>query len=99
MFDYRHSEDMITSLTKSGLGYHHSRHSENFGRIPMRHLVYRVKPLPKSLLHVVCDFGALDDQTEGLYINQIVRGKIVVSIPNMLNKFLCWHIKANLVLI
>ena len=39
----------------------------------MRELVYRVQPLPKSLLPYVWDFGQLRPDVEFLYIRQIVR--------------------------
>ena len=39
----------------------------------MRHLVYRVQPLPASMLPIIWDFGQLNDEAERLYINQIVR--------------------------
>ena len=43
------------------------------GRVPMRRLVYRVQPLPQSLLPLVWDFGQLNTQVEDLYIRQMVR--------------------------
>lgn len=43
------------------------------GRIPMRHLVYRVQPLPQSMLPLVWDFGQLDNNVEKLYIIQMVQ--------------------------
>ena len=46
---------------------------EKLGDIPMRHLVYRVQPLPASMLPIIWDFGQLNDEVERLYINQIVR--------------------------
>lgn len=45
----------------------------NTGRIPMRHLVYRVRPLPQSMLPLVWDFGQLDNNVEKLYIIQMVQ--------------------------
>ena len=39
----------------------------------MRRLVYRVQPLPQSLLPLVWDFGQLNSRTEDLYIRQMVR--------------------------
>ena len=42
------------------------------GRVPMRQLVYRVQPLPQSMLPLVWDFGQLDTDTECLYIRQMV---------------------------
>ncbi|KAI8490437.1 hypothetical protein Bbelb_317050 [Branchiostoma belcheri] len=41
--------------------------------IPMRQLVYRVQPLPPSMLPLVWDFGQLNNQTERLYIEQMVK--------------------------
>ena len=38
----------------------------------MRHLVYRVQPLPASMLPLIWDFGQLNDEIERLYIAQIV---------------------------
>lgn len=46
------------------------------GRIPMRRLVYRVKPLPRSLLPFVWDFGQLRTEVEQMYIKQMVLKKI-----------------------
>ena len=43
---------------------------------PMRHLVYRVHPLPESLIDVVSDFGALGEATERIYINAILRQEL-----------------------
>lgn len=43
------------------------------GRVPMRHLVYRVQPLPQSMLPLVWDFGQLNTCVEELYIHQMVR--------------------------
>ena len=43
------------------------------GRVPMRRLVYRVQPLPQSMLPLVWDFGQLNTQVEDLYIRQMVR--------------------------
>ena len=42
------------------------------GRIPMRRLVYRVQPLPQSMLPLVWDFGQLSTEVETLYIRQMV---------------------------
>ena len=38
----------------------------------MRDLVYRVQPLPTSMLPMIWDFGQLNDTVEKLYITQIV---------------------------
>ena len=42
------------------------------GRIPLRHLVYRVHSLPESLRPLVWDFGQLKPEIEELYTRQIV---------------------------
>ena len=49
----------------------------------MRQLVYRVQPLPQSLLPLVWDFGQLQPLAECLFIEQIVRKKVV----NLILKF------------
>ena len=43
------------------------------GRIPLRHLVYRVHALPESMRSLVWDFGQLNPKVEELYTRQIVR--------------------------
>ena len=43
------------------------------GTIPMRELVYRVQPLPERMLHLVWDFGQLDEKTESFYITEMVQ--------------------------
>ncbi|XP_078736318.1 E3 ubiquitin-protein ligase rnf213-alpha-like [Lampetra fluviatilis] len=69
-----HSEAKIRQLESSGLGYRMaaSQTAERLGGIPLRHLVYRVHPLPPSLMPLVWDFGRLSDDVEGRYIGQIV---------------------------
>ena len=42
------------------------------GRIPLRHLVYRVHSLPASMRPLVWDFGQLKPEVEQLYTFQIV---------------------------
>ena len=71
----KHDQKMIKKLESQGLGYH-VKSSETEDKldsdIPMRHLVYRVNPLPPSLLPLVWDFGQLTSQVEDKYIKQIV---------------------------
>ena len=71
----KHDEKMIKNLESRGMGYH-VKSSETEDRldsdIPMRHLVYRVNPLPPSLLPLVWDFGQLTSQVQDKYIKQIV---------------------------
>ncbi|XP_060594302.1 E3 ubiquitin-protein ligase rnf213-alpha-like, partial [Ruditapes philippinarum] len=70
-----HSEELIKKLEQAGLGYHvdADETTDRLGRVPMRRLVYRVQPLPQSLLPLVWDFGQLNTQVEDLYIRQMVR--------------------------
>ncbi|CAC5418097.1 RNF213 [Mytilus coruscus] len=53
----RHKQSVIKSLEQAGLGYHVSCEttSDKLGRIPMRQLVYRVQPLPQSMLPLIRD--------------------------------------------
>ena len=71
----KHDDGMIKRLESQGLGYH-VKSSETSDKldsdIPMRHLVYRVNPLPPSLLPLVWDFGELDSLVEDKYIKQMV---------------------------
>ncbi|KAL5009497.1 hypothetical protein ScPMuIL_011802, partial [Solemya velum] len=70
----KHSGDLIKRLEKAGLGYHvdADKTTDRLGRVPMRHLVYRVQPLPQSMLPLVWDFGQLNTEVEELYIKQMV---------------------------
>ena len=43
-------------------------------RDPLKNLVYRVHPLPESMIDHVFDFGALSPETERLYIIPPTRG-------------------------
>lgn len=52
------------------------------GRIPMRHLVYRVQPLPQSMLPLVWDFGQLDNNVEKLYIKQMIQRCVGVKLES-----------------
>nr|XP_022293483.1 E3 ubiquitin-protein ligase rnf213-alpha-like isoform X1 [Crassostrea virginica] len=71
----KHSEDLIKRLEQAGLGYHvdAEKTTDRMGRVPMRRLVYRVQPLPQSMLPLVWDFGQLDTNVEEMYIKQMVR--------------------------
>ncbi|XP_065675221.1 E3 ubiquitin-protein ligase rnf213-alpha-like isoform X3 [Hydra vulgaris] len=68
----KHSENMIKKLESAGLGYHVKSAYEKIGDIPLRQLVYRVHPLPNSMIPLVWDFGQLDSETEETYTKQIV---------------------------
>ena len=39
----------------------------------MEKLVYRVQPVPDSVLQIVFDFGALQDETELMYVSNLIR--------------------------
>ncbi|XP_052215091.1 E3 ubiquitin-protein ligase rnf213-alpha-like isoform X2 [Dreissena polymorpha] len=71
----KHPDNFIEQLEQAGLGYHvdASETTDTLGKVPMRRLVYRVQPLPQSLLPLVWDFGQLNTEVEKLYILQIVK--------------------------
>ncbi|KAK7465937.1 hypothetical protein BaRGS_00037515, partial [Batillaria attramentaria] len=71
----KHSAEVIERLEKAGLGYHVSAEKtcDKLGRLPMRQLVYRVQPLPQSMLPLVWDFGQLTPEAERMYIIHMVR--------------------------
>ncbi|KAL1264673.1 hypothetical protein QQF64_005028, partial [Cirrhinus molitorella] len=71
----RHTTNMIDRLERAGLGYRVKAEEteDRLGKIPMRQLVYRVHPLPPSMVPLVWDFGQLSDSTELSYISQIVQ--------------------------
>ena len=62
----KHSDAMIKKLEQAGLGFYKSANDtkEKLGHIPMRQLVYRVQPLPASMLPLVWDFGQLNKNVE-----------------------------------
>ena len=71
----KHNQKMIEKLENAGLGFPLSPnvdHEKLEDGIPMRHLVYRVNPLPPSLLPLAWDFGRLTVENENKYIHQIV---------------------------
>ena len=72
---YRKQDDLtIDNMEKTGLGYNVQNDDvvDRFATTPMRHLVYRVIPLPPSMQPLVWDFGSLDEDTEEIYIKQMV---------------------------
>ncbi|KAM9258624.1 E3 ubiquitin-protein ligase rnf213-alpha-like [Morus bassanus] len=79
----RHTKDTIEKLEKAGLGYRVRSEDtpEKMGYIPLRQLVYRVQPLPPSLLPLVWDFGELNEKTQSLYIREIVKSAVGTKIP------------------
>lgn len=73
----KHSPEMVERLERAGLGYRvkTDETQDRFGKVPLRQLVYRVHPLPPSMMSLVWDFGQLSDLTELSYIQQIVKKK------------------------
>ncbi|XP_056089655.1 E3 ubiquitin-protein ligase rnf213-beta [Rhinichthys klamathensis goyatoka] len=71
----RHTPKMVDRLEQAGLGYRvKAEDTEDcLGKVPMRQLVYRVHPLPPSMVPLVWDFGQLSDSAELSYIRQIVQ--------------------------
>nr|XP_057905202.1 E3 ubiquitin-protein ligase rnf213-alpha isoform X2 [Doryrhamphus excisus] len=71
----KHTDEMIKRLESAGLGYRvrAEETDEKLGSIPLRQLVYRVQALPPSMIPLVWDFGQLNDHTEEVYIEQIVK--------------------------
>ena len=67
------------------------------GRIPLRHLVYRVHSLPASMRPLVWDFGQLKPEVEQLYTCQIVQ-RFVSNIYVVNTRFLggCRHVLLTL---
>lgn len=74
----KHSDEMIERLEGAGLGYimKANQTQDKLGSIPLRQLVYRVHALPPSMVPLVWDFGQLDDNTEKMYIQQIVKSVV-----------------------
>lgn len=74
----RHSPEMVERLERAGLGYRVKAEEteDRLGKVPLRQLVYRVHPLPPSMVSLVWDFGQLSDSTELSYIRQIVQKKV-----------------------
>ncbi|EMP27441.1 hypothetical protein UY3_15462 [Chelonia mydas] len=79
----RHTKETIEKLEKAGLGYRVRSEDtlEKLGYIPLRQLVYRVQPLPPSMLPLVWDFGELNEKTQSLYIRQIVKSIVKDKLP------------------
>nr|XP_013804530.1 PREDICTED: E3 ubiquitin-protein ligase RNF213-like [Apteryx mantelli mantelli] len=79
----RHTKETIEKLEKAGLGYQVRSEDtpEKLGYIPLRQLVYRVQPLPPSLLSLVWDFGELNEKTQSLYIREIIKSTVEDKIP------------------
>ena len=64
---------------------HHSSGGQEIGSgivDPLSDLVYRVHPLPETMMNYVFDFGALSAETEALYITAIINNVIDRSIED-----------------
>jgi len=71
----KHPDEVIKNFEKAGLGFYTGETStvqEKLGNLSMRELVYRVQPLPTSMLPMIWDFGQLSDHIENAYITKIV---------------------------
>ena len=79
----KHSQEMIDKLEAAGLGYNVSaqRTGDRLGDVPLRHLVYRVHPLPQSFFPFVWDFGTVGKVNEVKYIERMVM-RIQHEIPD-----------------
>jgi hypothetical protein len=68
----------------AGLVFDHAAPTEeNVGtgiRDPLKDLVYRVHPLPESMIDYVFDFGALAPKTEKLYIKAMLRRQLAAYV-------------------
>ena len=66
----------------AGLVFEHHEHGqENVGtgiKDPLKDLVYRVHPLPESMIDHVFDFGALAPETEKLYIKAMIKRQLAM---------------------
>ena len=72
----KHTASTIEKLKKQGLGFRvaaEKTKDQLTDGVPMRDLVYRVNPLPPSLLPLVWDFGQLQQDVENKYTVRIVR--------------------------
>ncbi|XP_041095708.1 E3 ubiquitin-protein ligase rnf213-beta [Polyodon spathula] len=75
----KHSPEMIRQLELAGLGYRVKAEEtgDRLGTVPLRQLVYRVQPLPPSMVPLIWDFGQLSNSAELSYIKQIVQRQIM----------------------
>ena len=68
---FEHAGDVAPNDENIGTGIHD----------PLSQLVYRVHPLPESMIDHVFDFGSLSPETERLYIKAILLRQVGVYIP------------------
>ena len=86
-----HNPEMKKKLASAGLGMISGDRMvrEHFGDIPLRDLVYRVIPLPESLLSLVWDFGRLTSETENSYISEIINFYVRDDSFNNIQTYCC----------
>uniref|UniRef100_A0A8C4TA23 RING-type E3 ubiquitin transferase n=1 Tax=Erpetoichthys calabaricus TaxID=27687 RepID=A0A8C4TA23_ERPCA len=80
----KHSPEMIQRLEQAGLGYRIKAEEteDRFDKVPLRQLVYRVQPLPPSMIPLVWDFGQLSNKAEHSYTKLIVqRQSVEMGLP------------------
>ncbi|XP_058845777.1 E3 ubiquitin-protein ligase rnf213-beta isoform X2 [Acipenser ruthenus] len=75
----KHSREMIRQLELAGLGYRVKAGDtgDRLGKVPLRQLVYRVQPLPPSMVPLIWDFGQLSNSAELSYTKQIVQRQVM----------------------
>ncbi len=71
--------------TMAGLVFDHFKmsHGENVGtgiKDPLANLVYRVHPLPESMIDYVFDFGSLSPDTERIYIKAMLKRQLAIYV-------------------
>ena len=75
-------EEMAGLIFEHFSGSAHGGHRvENVGtgiKDPLRNLVYRVHPLPESMIDHIFDFGALSSETERLYIQAMLKEQLSI---------------------
>lgn len=63
-------------IVDAGLEYMKPQHYSDESSIDMKHLVYKVHPIPPTLRDFIFDFGSLDDDTESLYIQSMITNQM-----------------------
>ena len=83
----KHTKERIKRMECAGLGYH-NKVLDN-GKVPLRHLVYRVHKLPSSLHAYIYDFGMLSDENEQKYVRLLIERsfKSAEALQNQVSSF------------
>ncbi|XP_077861744.1 E3 ubiquitin-protein ligase rnf213-alpha-like [Saccoglossus kowalevskii] len=92
----KHGDAAIKQLETAGLGFtvDSANVQEKLGHVPLRHLVYRVHPLPKSMMPFIWDFGQLNAETEKKYIRSLVNNNEYIRHLNKVTKQLICNVLA-----